>query len=158
MSRLLTLITVLVFSNASLGQELPEVPGTWDGHVKGIGGIFFKVEDPEKVRQWYQDHFGIPAVEPGFAHFFWRDYLQSNRTNRTVWSPFPMDSEQFASSEQQFMINYIVDDLDAMLADLKAAGIEQVGETEDYPYGRFAWIIDVEGNKVELWEAVVLED
>lgn len=155
------LVPVLVsalFSGQVAAQEMPEVPGVWEGHVKGIGGIFFKVEDPGKVTQWYQDHFGIPAVEPGFAHFYWRDYLQSNQTNRTVWSPFPMESDQFAKPEQQFMINYIVDDLDAMLADLKESGIEQIGETEDYPYGRFAWIIDVEGNKVELWQAVVLED
>ncbi|MFK7865459.1 MAG: VOC family protein [Pseudohongiellaceae bacterium] len=158
MKHFLLILPLYLLASFSYGQEMPEVPGTWDGHVKGIGGIFFKVEDPAKVTQWYQDHFGIPAVEPGFAHFFWRDYLQSNRTNRTVWSPFPMNSELLENPKQQFMINYIVDDLDTMLAELKASGIEQVGETEDYPYGRFAWIIDVEGNKVELWEAVVLED
>lgn len=153
------LIIAFAFSvGQAAAQEMPEVPGVWEGHVKGIGGIFFKVEDPAKVTQWYQDHFGIPAVEPGFAHFFWRDYLQANQTNRTVWSPFPMESNQFAKPEQQFMINYIVDDLEAMLAELQQAGIEQIGEIEDYPYGRFAWIVDVEGNKVELWQAVVLED
>lgn len=70
----------------------------------------------------------------------------------------PLASDQFARPEQRLMINYIVDDLDAFLNELKASGVEQVGETEDYPYGRFAWIIDVECNKVELWEAYSLED
>lgn len=92
-----------------------------------------------------------------FAHFFWRDYLASNKTHRTVWSPFPMSGE-FGKPEQQLMINYIVDDLEGFLAELKQSGIEQLGSTEDYPYGRFAWILDIEGNKVELWQPVTVDD
>jgi catechol-2,3-dioxygenase len=71
------LIPLFILLHATFGvaQEAPMVPGVWEGHVKGIGVIFFKVENPDTVRQWYQDHFGIPAVEPGYAHFFWRDYL-----------------------------------------------------------------------------------
>ncbi len=152
------LISAVLASAPVIAQDLPEVPGVWQGHVKGIGGIFFKVEDPQAVRQWYQDHFGIPAVEPGFAHFFWRDYLESNRTQRTVWSPFPMSDEAFGKPEQQLMINYIVDDLEGFLVQLKASGIQQLGETEHYPYGSFAWITDVEGNKVELWQPVTVDD
>lgn len=138
--------------------QAQEVPIVWEGHVKGIGGIFFKVEDPQKVLEWYQEHFGIPAAEPGYAHFAWRDYLQSNQTHRTVWTPFPKSADAFDNPQQQLMINYIVDDLDVFLAQLQASGIEQLGATEDYPYGRFAWIRDIEGNKVELWQPVVLED
>jgi predicted enzyme related to lactoylglutathione lyase len=149
---------LLLHATVGVAQEIPEVPGTWEGHVKGIGGIFFRAENPDTLRQWYQDHFGIPAVEHGYAHFFWRDYLESNKTHRTVWSPVPLASDQFARPEQQLMINYIVGDLDAFLTELQASGVEQVGDMEDYPYGRFAWIIDVEGNKVELWEAYPLED
>ncbi len=151
-------LLVVIQSPAVLAQDPPAVPGVWEGHVKGIGGIFFKVDNPDLVRQWYQDHFGIPAVEPGFAHFFWRDYLAQNKTHRTVWSPFPMTGEAFGKPDQQLMINYIVDDLDAFLAQLKAAGVEQLGATEDYSYGRFAWILDIEGNKVELWQPVTVDD
>ena len=87
MTRFQTFIVLILWAVCvpATAQDLPEVPGVWEGHVKGIGGIFFKVENPDLVRQWYQDHFGIPAVEPGFAHFFWRDYLASNKTHRTVW-------------------------------------------------------------------------
>ena len=160
MTRFQTFIVLILWAVCvpATAQDLPEVPGVWEGHVKGIGGIFFKVENPDLVRQWYQDHFGIPAVEPGFAHFFWRDYLASNKTHRTVWSPFPMAGEDFGKPEQQLMINYIVDDLDAFLIDLKASGIEQIGATEDYSYGWFAWILDIEGNKVELWQPVTADD
>lgn len=157
-SAMVILLTVSLLGVSVDAQEIPEVSGVWEGHVKGIGGIFFKVDDPDKVRQWYQDHFGIPAVEPGYGHFFWRDYLTPNKTHRTVWSPFPMNSDQFGRPEQQVMINYIVDDLTTFLVKLRAEGVEQLGDIEVYPYGSFAWIRDVEGNKVELWEPVALED
>ncbi|MFT4863560.1 MAG: hypothetical protein ACI95C_002792 [Pseudohongiellaceae bacterium] len=99
------LISAVLASTQVIAQDLPEVSGVLEGHVKGIGGIFFKVENPQAVRQWYQDNFGIPAVEPGFGYFFWRGYLESNRTHHTEWSPFPLSDEAFGKPEQQLMIN-----------------------------------------------------
>lgn len=106
--------------------------------------------------------FGLPVAEPVFAHCFWRDYsvsnkLVSNQTHPTVWSPFPMSGE-IGKPEQQLMLNSIAADLAWFLSQLKQSGIEPLGSTEDYPYGRFAWILDLEGNKVELWQPVTGDD
>ena len=96
-SRALLLLTLFLVLTTR-AQELPAVPGVWEGHVKGVGGVFFKVKDPDAVREWYQEHFGIPAAGPGFAHFFWRDYLNANETHRTVWAPFPMTEDAAAAA------------------------------------------------------------
>lgn len=113
----------------------------------GIGGVFFKVKDPEKMATWYREHLGIRS-EDGHADFLSRDLEHPEKTNRTVWSLFPADSDYFKS---EVMLNYRVANLDRMLEQLRRNGI-MIGKVEDYDYGRFAWITDPEGNRIELWE------
>ena len=120
--------------------------------VTGIGGIFFKVEDPDATRAWYRDHLGIETEDYGGWSFRWRKFDDPEAAGRTEWSPFPDTTDYFQPSTAPFMVNYRVDDLGALLDELAAAGIEQVGEIDDTPYGRFAWILDPNGTKVELWE------
>jgi predicted enzyme related to lactoylglutathione lyase len=118
--------------------------------VTGIGGIFFKARDPERMSAWYREHLGIETKD-GAADFVWSEHERPNETGRTVWSIFPADTDYFGTSRPAFMINYRVSNLDRMLAQLRAQGIT-VEKTEDYDYGRFAWITDPEGNRIELWE------
>jgi len=121
--------------------------------VTGIGGIFFKSESPEKLYQWYEKHLGITRAPDGSGVVFeWRDAQESNKTGMTVWSIFPADTKYLGSSTSPFMINYIVDDLDALLKMLQEDGVEIDPHREDYEYGRFAWIADPEGRRIELWE------
>jgi len=121
--------------------------------VTGIGGIFFKSESPEKLYQWYEKHLGITRAPDGSGVVFeWRDAQESNKTGMTVWSIFPADTKYLGSSTSPFMINYIVDDLDALLKMLQEEGVEIDPHREDYEYGRFAWIADPEGRRIELWE------
>ena len=115
--------------------------------VTGIGGIFFKARDPEKMAAWYRDQLGIRA-EDGHADFAWREKDRPEEMGRTVWSIFPADTDYFASA---VMINYRVSNLDQMLEQLRQSGVT-VEKVEDFDYGRFAWITDPEGNRVELWE------
>lgn len=126
-------------------RELPEPL------VAGIGGVFLKAESPEDLQEWYERHLGFEAGPQGLD-FLWRQLDAPTQTRRTVWSLFPRDTDYFGSSEQQFMVNYIVNDLDFVLARLAEAGIHPVKEPEEYPYGRFAWVLDGEGNRIELWE------
>lgn len=120
--------------------------------ITGIGGIFFKVDDPDATRAWYRDHLGIGTSDYGGWSFRWRALNDADRVGRTEWGPFPADTDYFAPSDAPFMVNYRVDDLDALLEQLDAQDIERVGEVESYSYGRFAWILDPNGLKVELWE------
>ena len=124
------------------------------GRVTGIGGIFFKANDPAALQAWYERHLGLKAQPDGSGiMFFWREgEVEGGEPGMTVWSPFPKDTTYFAPSAAPFMINYRVDDLDALLEALRAEGVTIQEKSEDYEYGRFAWIMDPEGNKVELWE------
>jgi predicted enzyme related to lactoylglutathione lyase len=122
------------------------------GHVKGIGGIFFKSKDPEKLQMWYRDYLGIEPEEGGYTHFKWREKDDASKEHLTVWSPFPQDTTYFDPTNVPFMINYIVDDLDAVLAELRAKGVQVDDKVEEYEYGRFGWARDSEGNRFELWE------
>lgn len=136
---------------SGFGQVRDSEERTANPLVTGIGGVFFKAENPEALRGWYREHLGLEAGPQG-VDFLWRDQDDPTRLSRTVWSVFARDSEYFGSSEQQFMVNYRVSDLDAVMTRLRAGGIEPVKATEEYDYGRFAWIEDGEGNRVELWE------
>jgi predicted enzyme related to lactoylglutathione lyase len=118
--------------------------------VTGIGGVFFKSKDPESLVEWYKKNLGVPA-EGTFADFGWRDKVNPAKTGRTVWSAFPADTDYFGPSKSMFMLNYRVENLDRMLEQLRQAGVE-VHKVEDFDYGRFAWITDPDGNRVELWE------
>lgn len=121
--------------------------------VTGIGGIFFKSKDPVRARNWYQEHLGINADEYGTS-FEWRHADDPKKKGYTVWSPFNQDTEYMEPSTKDFMINFRVQDLEALLKVLKEEGIEQVGEMEVHDYGKFAHIMDPDGNKIELWEPV----
>ena len=120
--------------------------------VTGIGGVFFKARDPEALRAWYQRHLGVsPGTESGFGEgtvaFRWGGEIA-----HTVWGPFPDDTNYFEPSRAPFMLNYRVADLDALIEALVAEGVEVDDRIEEYPYGRFAWLMDPEGNRIELWE------
>ena len=120
--------------------------------VTGIGGVFFRSIDPDGLKDRYQNNLGIAPREEGAVIFEWRDANEPDRLGHTVWNPFSSDTTYFGPTSNQFMINYRVDDLDAMLADLAASGVELDPNREDSEYGRFACIVDPEGNRIELWE------
>lgn len=127
--------------------------------VTGIGGIFLRSRDPKALADWYGRHLGIQVTEWGGAQFMWADEVPPN-TGSTAWCTFPADTEYFgpgtAAGPQSYMVNYRVDDLDALLVQLSAAGISIDPKREDQSYGRFAWITDPEGNRVELWQPLVV--
>ncbi len=118
--------------------------------VSGIGGIFFKSDDPERLYAWYEKHLGMKRNAQTQAVVF-QSQDAAGQNVETVWSLFPKQTKYFEPSQAAFMLNYRVDDLDALVAALRAEGVEILGR-EDYDYGRFAWIMDPEGNRVELWE------
>lgn len=120
--------------------------------VTGIGGIFFKAKDAPALQAWYQRHLGIDVQEWGGTAFTWTDADGQPTGGMTIWSVAPEESEQFAPSNASFMINYRVDDLAALLDTLRAEGCHILGQSDDVTYGKFAWLIDPEGNKVELWQ------
>ena len=119
--------------------------------VTGIGGVFLRARDPKALAQWYADHLGVVLSEYGGINFLWSDEVPP-QTGLTTWSLFPADTKYFGSDQQQAMINYRVDDLDALLEKLSAAGVTVDPKREDADYGRFAWITDPEGNRLELWQ------
>lgn len=118
----------------------------------GIGGVFLKSKDEDALSAWYRDQLGVPESPDQGMFFRWRAFDDSEQEHRTIWTAFPESSDYFAPSSAPFMVNYVVDDLDALLAKLRAAGVEVDPKQEDYPYGRFGWAFDPDGNKIELWE------
>ena len=118
--------------------------------VTGIGGIFFKSADPKALSAWYRDHLGLDVTDWGGALFPWGG--EGSEPGVTVWSPFARDTDYMQPGTASFMINYRVDDLDALLAALREEGCNVVDRTEHSEQGRFGWVIDPEGNKVELWQ------
>jgi predicted enzyme related to lactoylglutathione lyase len=123
------------------------------GKVTGLGGVFFKANDTAKLSTWYQDHLGL-APENGPVFFRWR-HRDSDAPGTTVWALFERDTKYFEPGTAPFMLNYRVDDLDAMLARLAAEGVAVDLKREDGEFGRFAWITDPEGNRIELWQPPV---
>jgi catechol 2,3-dioxygenase-like lactoylglutathione lyase family enzyme len=115
--------------------------------VTGIGGIFIKARDPETLREWYRVHLGIAVEAWGGATFRW-----DQPEGATVWSIFPSTSRYFDPSIAPFMVNYRVANLDRVLADLRAEGCAVDDQIEESEHGKFGWVVDPEGNKVELWE------
>lgn len=120
--------------------------------VTGIGGIFFTADDPERLYTWYERHLGLARDASEAVSFHWREAGESGRTAMTVWSIFPRDTDYFTPGRAGFMINYRVADLDGLLAQLREEGVTIDERREDHSYGRFAWIVDPEGNRIELWE------
>jgi predicted enzyme related to lactoylglutathione lyase len=121
--------------------------------VTGIGGVFFKCKDPKQVSEWYQKHLGLPANEYG-AMFEWYESPDSSSKAMTQWTPFSDKTKYFEPSTKEFMINYRVENLEALIVELKNEGVTILDEMETYDYGKFVHILDPEGNKVELWEPI----
>lgn len=119
--------------------------------VTGIGGVFFKTSDPEKLREWYSRHLGIQTDQYG-ATFDWRK--ENGEKGFTVWSTFKENTQYFEPSDKPFMFNYRVENLEELLKLLKEEGVTIAGTMEVFEYGKFGWIMDPEGNKIELWEPV----
>lgn len=120
--------------------------------VTGIGGVFFKSADPKALADWYRTHLGFEVEEWGGVAFQWAGPDNPAGTGTTVWSPFKADTQHFAPSTSPFMINLRVHDLHALVAALRDEGC-QVGEkVDESEYGKFSWVLDPEGNKLELWE------
>ncbi len=120
--------------------------------VTGIGGVFLKAKDAPALRAWYKQHLGIPVQAWGGAAFDWVDDDGKPTGGTTAWSVAAGDSDQFAPSAAAFMVNYRVDDLLALVDALRSEGCNVLDKIDDSEYGKFAWVIDPEGNKVELWE------
>lgn len=123
--------------------------------VTGIGGIFFHAKDAVNLRAWYEEHLGIDVQVWGGAAFTWSDAAGNPTKGTTIWSVGPADSDQFAPSTSSFMVNYRVDDLAALLQALRDEGCNVLEKSDDSEYGKFGWVIDPEGNKVELWQPPV---
>ena len=119
--------------------------------VTGIGGIFFKCKDPKKMNEWYKTHLGLNTTYYGVT-FEWREADDSTKMGQTQWSTFSETTKYFAPSTKDFMINYRVENLEALVEELKKEGVTIVDKIEDSDYGKFVHIIDMEGNKIQLWE------
>ena len=119
--------------------------------ITGIGGIFFKSKDPEKLKEWYSRHFGFSTDQYGHLFEFREEDHPGNR-GYLQWSPFPAETNYFSPSSREFMVNYRVDDLEGLVAQMRQSGIAFLDEMETYPYGKFIHLLDPEGNKIELWE------
>ncbi len=120
--------------------------------VTGIGGVFFKAKDPAALQAWYKRHLGIDVQSWGGTAFTWGDDEGKPMPGTTVWCIGSQDSENYAPSTASFMINYRVEDLHALVKVLREEGCNVLEKTDDSEYGKFGWVIDPEGNKVELWQ------
>lgn len=144
--------TVSRWTQTSPGVQIP-------GRVTGIGGIFFKCKDPKAVREWYRQNLGIQTNEYG-AVFEFRQGVDSSKKGFLQWSPFNEKTKYFEPSNREFMINYRVVDIEDLVAQLRQNGVTITDSIETYDYGKFVHILDLEGNKIELWEPndVAFED
>jgi predicted enzyme related to lactoylglutathione lyase len=119
--------------------------------VTGIGGVFLRSRDPKATAKWYAENLGIKLADFNGAAFQWSDEVPAG-TGMTAWSAFPEDTAYFGEGKQAVMIDYRVDDLDALLTELEAKGVWIDPKRQDEVYGKFAWIKDCDGNRLELWE------
>lgn len=120
--------------------------------VTGIGGIFFKCQDPEKLKQWYKTHLGFDTTQYG-VKFEWNQGPDATKKRYTLWTPFPSTTKNFEPSTREFMINFRVENIEALVEELKKEGVTVLDKVENYgEYGKFVHILDIEGNKLELWE------
>jgi catechol 2,3-dioxygenase-like lactoylglutathione lyase family enzyme len=120
--------------------------------VTGIGGVFFKAADAERLREWYHRHLGIDVQSWGGAAFEWRAANDPELRGQTVWSVFPSDTKYFDPSPAPFMVNYRVENLKTVLDLLRSEGVQVDERVEESEFGRFGWAMDGEGNRIELWE------
>ncbi|HXY96352.1 MAG TPA: VOC family protein [Steroidobacteraceae bacterium] len=141
-------IVVLCLGALMMASSSESAPAEPAGRITGVGGVFFKAKDPKALAAWYRDVLGLPLEAWGGAAL---RYDAPQHPPALIWSTFPASTTYFAPSTGDFMINYAVDDLDALLARLTAKGVAILKRADD-ENGRFAWILDPEGNKIELWE------
>jgi predicted enzyme related to lactoylglutathione lyase len=151
------IVSVLLATSFSLGFAVKTVLVTQSDNlspmkkVTGIGGIFFKCKDPHTMREWYKTHLGLNTNEYG-AVFEWHQGADSTKKGFTQWSPFKETSKYFEPSKKDYMINYRVADLEALVDELKKNGVTIVDSIQSFDYGKFVHIMDPEGNNIELWE------
>ncbi len=119
--------------------------------VTGIGGVFFKCKNPEKMTAWYQKHLGLDT-NPYGATFNWYEDEDGKKKAQTQWTPFPETTKYFEPSDNNFMINYRVENLEALVEEFRKDGVTIVDDIETFAYGKFIHILDAEGNKIQLWE------
>ena len=122
--------------------------------VTGLGGVFLKMNDPKATTAWYDAHLGLNFNGNTYQAFKWREHRQPDQIGRTEFSLFPKNTKYFEPSESSFMLNLRVENLEKLLDLLRGEGVTIVGDMEVYDYGKFAWILDPEGNKIELWEPI----
>jgi predicted enzyme related to lactoylglutathione lyase len=132
------------------GDATPKEKEDQVEQVTGIGGVFFKAKDPKGMVEWYRKNLGIQS-KGGFADFTWREKDRPEEKGHTAWRIFPTDTKYFGESSSSLMINYRVANMDRMLEQLRKSGVK-IEKVDDYDYGRWAWIMDPEGNRIELWE------
>jgi catechol 2,3-dioxygenase-like lactoylglutathione lyase family enzyme len=126
--------------------------------VTGIGGVFFKCKDKAALVKWYEDVLGFVRDEDGAFSFMWADDKKPDAARYSVWGPFKEETDYFAPSQSPFMVNLRVDNLKEFVIMLETKGVELCGDMLDESYGKFAWIVDPEGTKIELWEAVPMPE
>jgi catechol 2,3-dioxygenase-like lactoylglutathione lyase family enzyme len=151
---------LLISARSTGGQEVqspqpekskPPVKMEQRGRILGIGGVFFKSANRDQMREWYSKHLGLADKGQG-AMLPWREHDDPQKEHVTVWTVFPSSTKYFDPSHAPFMVNYIVDDMDALLDRLKQEGVKIDAKRMNESYGRFAWIYDLDGNKIELWQ------
>ena len=120
--------------------------------VTGIGGVFFKADDPDALQKWYESNLGLEPDPDGCVVFRWRERDAAGSNASTVWAPFEADTDYFGKGPQTAMVNYRVKDLDAILKQLRKADAHIDEKIEESEYGRFAWVTDPEGNRIKLWQ------
>ncbi|MHB1311135.1 MAG: VOC family protein [Gemmatimonadaceae bacterium] len=120
--------------------------------VTGMGGVFFKAKDPKALGAWYRTHLGMNVAEWGGVAFSWVTPENPSGTGTTMWSPFKEDTTYFAPSAQPFMLNFRVHDLRALVAALREEGCDVDDKVDESEYGTFGWVMDPEGNRIELWQ------
>ncbi|HTZ99278.1 MAG TPA: VOC family protein [Candidatus Aquilonibacter sp.] len=152
-------VAVLSFASGVAFESARARAAAQPAGVTGIGGVFFKSHDPQKLAAWYRENLGIeltpetnaPGAPPNHG-FEWLEKNDPAKTGTTVWAIFPQATKYFGAGPQPFMINYRVENLDRLLAQLRAAGVSVDPKTDDEPNGRFGWATDLEGNRFELWQ------
>jgi len=152
----ITLITLALATSFCFGFAFKSITTSNPNNAKvkrvtGIGGIFFKCKDPKKVREWYQIHLGLNTNQYGTV-FEWYQGADSAKKGFSQWSPFKETTKYFEPSTKEFMINYRVENLEALVEELKKEGVTVTDTLQKVGYGKFVHIMDLEGNKIELWE------
>ena len=151
----ITLTTLLVAASFLLGFSFRTILSNKKNapmkKVTGIGGVFFKCKDPKAVNEWYKTHLGFNTTPYGTS-FEWWELDDSTKKGLTQWNPFPESTKYFEPSTKDFMINYRVENLEALVEELKKENVTIVDQIETYDYGKFVHILDLEGNKIQLWE------